>query len=301
MWFKNLQIFRLPRPWLTSGVNLMARLHERQLQPCGSLDAEQKGWVAPADDPAELVRVVGDDYLIALGIETRLLPAAVVREEADRDAAALEQRQGFKPSRKQVKELREMAYIDMLPRAFTRRRRVFAWIDPINGWLCIDAASRNLADDVVLKLHDTLDEFPLSLVQTVKSPIAAMRDWVMLGEAPEGFTIDDDCEMQRTKVGVTAKVRHINALPSFEELSERVNEGFEPTRLALTWRDRVSFVLTDRYEVKKLDFLDVVRDEVDGDNNDEIFDSEFALMAGELKLMLAELVEALGGEKPQEA
>jgi recombination associated protein RdgC len=68
-----------------------------------------------------------------------------------------------------------------------------------------------------------------------------------------------------------------------------------PTRLALTWRDRVSFVLTDKLEVKRVKLLDVAATENDGEADDaeERFEADFVLMTGLLDRFLAELAEAI--------
>ena len=48
----------------------------------------------------------------------------------------------------------------------------------------------------------------------------------------------------------------------------------------------------------RVDFLDIVRDQVDGDADDAeaLFNAEFALMTGELVHLLPAVVRALGGE-----
>jgi len=71
------------------------------------------------------------------------------------------------------------------------------------------------------------------------------------------------------------------------------------TRLGLTWNDRVSFVLTDKLQVKRLEFLNIAKDNSEGESTlskDEQFDIDFTLMAGELTQLLADLTEVLGGE-----
>jgi recombination associated protein RdgC len=58
-------------------------------------------------------------------------------------------------------------------------------------------------------------------------------------------------------------------------------------------------VLTEKLEIKRLDFLDVVRDQVgegDKDDAEALFNAEFALMTGELAHLLPAVVAALGGE-----
>jgi recombination associated protein RdgC len=79
--------------------------------------------------------------------------------------------------------------------------------------------------------------------------------------------------------------------------------GKHPTRLGLTWSDRVSFVLTDKMQVKRLEFLDMTKDTADGGDVDaaEQFDIDFAVMAGELAKLLDDLGQALGGEVRKDA
>jgi recombination associated protein RdgC len=69
--------------------------------------------------------------------------------------------------------------------------------------------------------------------------------------------------------------------------------------LALTWSDRVSFVLTEALDIKRIAPLDVLTENTDNvsTNDDEKFDSDMMLMTGELSKMLDDLLLALGGEK----
>ena len=69
-----------------------------------------------------------------------------------------------------------------------------------------------------------------------------------------------------------------------------------PTQLAMTWDNRVSFVLTEQLAIKKIKLLDVVLEGKDasgkGDNG---FDADVAIATGELARLLPDLVDALGG------
>ena len=73
------------------------------------------------------------------------------------------------------------------------------------------------------------------------------------------------------------------------------------TRLAMTWGDKISFVLDDKLQIKRLSFLDILKEEADGqaENEEERFDLDFTLMTGELAKFVPELVAALGGEKAE--
>jgi len=66
-------------------------------------------------------------------------------------------------------------------------------------------------------------------------------------------------------------------------------------RLALTFNDRVSFVLTENLDIKRVvaqDILDQSEHNMPVDANEQ-FDGDFTLMCAELNQMLSALLEAL--------
>ena len=297
MWFKNLQLYRLPAPWKITAEEVEEQLARRRFVPCGSQDQSSSGWVSPTGDEF-LVHRVGGQWLIALGMEQKLLPSSVVKQEAEDRAEELAIQQGYKLGRKQMKELREQIMQELLPRAFSRRNKAFAWIDPTGGWLGVDAPSQSRAEDVLEALRKTLDVLPLTLLRTELSPVSAMADWLGGGEAPVGFSIDQDCEL-RSVTEEKAAVRYVRHTLEGDEVKAHLADGKLPTRLALTFDERVSFVLTEKLEIKRLDFLDVVKEKLDDQDSDDaraLFDAGFALMTGELALLLPAVIEALGGE-----
>lgn len=295
MFFKNLQPYRLSPEWPVTAETLHEQLAKKPFHPCGAQDFESRGWVAPCDG-GELVHAIGDNWLVCMQTEAKILPAAVVKQEAEKRAAEIAEQQGYKLGRKQMKELRDQITQELLPRAFTRLRKTYAWVNARSGWLVIDASSQTKAEDVLEALRHTLDTFPVTLLRTERSPMSAMANW-LAGEAPKCFAIDQDCTVRsiaedRKEV---AYRRGINDA----QIIEHLEAGCLPTKLAMTYDDRLSFVLTERSELKRLDFLDLIRDQINPDDHDDaqaLFDAEFALMTGELLRLLPAVVAAMGGE-----
>lgn len=299
MFFKNLHPYRLSPEWPITLDALREQLAKKPFRPCGSQDHESRGWVPPFDG-GELVHAVGADLLVCMQVEQRILPAAVVQKEADKRAALIEQEQGFKLGRKAMKELREQITQELLPRAFTRIRKTYAWLNVGAGWLVVDAASERKAEDVLELLRHSLDTFPLALLRTVRSPMSAMADW-LAGGAPEGFTLDQDFALQsisEDKARATFKGHDLEET----HIDELLAAGNLPTKLAMTFDDRISFVLTERGALKRIDFLDVIRDQAKADDLDAetLFNADLALMAGEFERLLSSVTEALGGEIKRE-
>ncbi|HEY0844506.1 MAG TPA: recombination-associated protein RdgC [Noviherbaspirillum sp.] len=299
MWFKNLQIYRLTAPWTMSSEQLEASLAPQTFAPCGNLDMQTQGWVSPRDN-GMLVHTVNRQMLLQLGTEKKLLPSTVINQVTKARAAEIEEQQGFKPGRKQMKELKEQVTDELLPRAFSIQRSTRVWIDPVNGWLVVDAASPAKADEVFKLLLKSLESLPFASLRTERSPLSAMTDWLAADEAPSGFTVDQDTELRATGEG-KATVRYVRHTIEADDVRRHIAAGKQCTRLAMTWADRVSFVLTETLAIKRVAPLDVLKENADSttQNEDERFDTDFALMTGELAKLIADLVEALGGEEQQ--
>jgi recombination associated protein RdgC len=127
---------------------------------------------------------------------------------------------------------------------------VFAWIDPVGGWLVIDAASPARAEEVLDALRDTLDELPVKMVKTQLSPVSVMTAWLAANEATGNFTIDLDCEL-RAVTDEKAAVRYVRHALDGKDMQDHLAAGKLPTRLAMTFDDRVSFILTEKMEIKR--------------------------------------------------
>ncbi|GAA4016819.1 recombination-associated protein RdgC [Actimicrobium antarcticum] len=275
---------------------LEAALAPQTFQPCTSLDMQTQGWISPREN-GMLVHTVNKQLLIALGTEKKLLPASVINQVAKARASEMEEQQGFKPGRKQMKEIKEQVTDELLPRAFSINRTTWAWIDPVNGWLIIDAGTAAKADEVLKLLIKGIAKLPLESLHVVQSPVAAMTEWLVEDAAPKGFTVDQDTELRASGEG-KATVRYVSQTMELVDVQRHIASGKQCTRLAMTWADRISFVLTESLTIKRIAPLDVIKENTDtgSQDDDERFDSDMMLMTGELAKMLDDLVFALGGQ-----
>jgi recombination associated protein RdgC len=296
MWFKNLQIYRLPAPWKITPDQLAAAIAPQAFTPCSSLELLSQGWVSPRNNGL-FVHTVNRQMVILLGTEKKLLPASVINQVTKARAAEIEEQQGFAPGRKQMRELKENVTDELLPRAFSIQSSTWVWIDPVNGWLVIDAGSTGKAEEVLKLLIKAIDKFPLETLRTVLSPATAMTGWLSSDEAPSGFTVDQDTELRSTGEG-KATVRYVRHALEADDVRRHIESGKQCTRLAMTWNDKISFVLTENLSIKRIAPLDVLKEDADGTskNDDERFDSDMMLMTGELHKLLTALIDALGGQ-----
>lgn len=293
--FKNLIVFQLIK-WEETPESLEAKLAINALQPCGGLDIQTSGWLPPKAEGGPFVHQCGKHLLICLGFQKKLLPASVVNQFTKAAAAKIEEREGYKPGRKQMKEIKEAVIDELLPRAFVIRSRINAWIDTENKWLVVNTFGAIKAEDLVAKLMRSVEGFGVCLVKTKTSPVVAMTAWLASNEAPKRFTIDQDCELE-SRGEQRAKVKYSRHSLESQEISNHIQSGKDATRLALTWNDRISFVLNENFEFKRVDPLDVIKERAASsvDSGDDAFDTDFALMTCEFPLLIGDLVNALGG------
>lgn len=296
MWFKNIFIYRLPVDFTITVAALQEKLAIKPLMPCSGLDKQSRGWVSCRGDD-RLVHVANNQILFALGVEQKLLPATIINRFTKERAADIEAQQGYKVGRKQLKDIKQVVTDDLLPRAFALQRTTYAWLDLVNGRLIIEAASSAKAEELLEQLGKTVDNFPVHLLQTELSPVAAMTDWLAGENAPAGFTIDRELELRASDES-KATVRYANHALEGKEILAHIAAGKRVTRLGMTWNDRISFVLNEHLQLKRLEFLDIIKEESSkvADNEDEMFELDFTLMTGELAKLLTVITEALGGE-----
>jgi recombination associated protein RdgC len=270
--------------------------------PCGSFDMQSKGWVF-SSDLERYVHSVNGQHLIALGVDQKLLPGSIVRQVATERAKEMAKEQGYPVGRRQMRELKMRVTEELRGRALTRKTVTHAWIDPTNGWLVVNASSEGKAEDVVETLRNALGSLQVTLLETERSASSAMTAWLMLGDAPHTFTIDDDLELQAADQSKPT-IRYVRHPLDGKEIRAQINSGMFATRMGLTWKDRVSFVLNEKLHVKKVEFLLIEKDkpEEGGETSPaEQFDIDFTLMTGELAALLNDLTKALGAPEAKQA
>ncbi|AXQ31758.1 recombination-associated protein RdgC [Solimonas sp. K1W22B-7] len=294
MWFKNLQVYRLPPGWAMSPGELEEELARQPLTPCMGQNLQSRGWVAPQGE-VPLVRSMERQLMIALGTEQKLLPGAVVRQHAEERAAQIEQVKGYKPGKKMMREIKDQVVLELLPRAFVRRRSLRSWIDPVGGWLVVDASAPAKAEELVEMLRNTLNgELAVTMLEPAQAPSALLTGWLASRQAPGRFELGDECELCGSDESKPT-VRYVRHGLEGEDIRRHIAEGKFATKLGLTWNDKVSFVLTEKLHIKKVKFLAVRETENEtSDHPEEQFDIDFALMSGELALLLTDLAEAVG-------
>ncbi|KQP49508.1 recombination-associated protein RdgC [Pseudorhodoferax sp. Leaf274] len=293
--FKNVMVYKLGGAWTATWEQIEEALGTQRFAECGATQERSAGWVPPrGEEHGPLVESVGGQYLLRLMVESKAVPASVVKRKADERAQQIEATTGRKPGKKEIRDLREEAKQALLPVAFTKRGATWVWIDLQARRFVVDAGSQNRVDEIISLLVKVLDGFMVQEVHTATSATAAMSEWLSSQEPPAGFSIDRECELKATDASKAA-IRYAHHPLDIEEIRQHIAEGKLPTKLAMTWDERVSFVLTESMQLRKLQFQDGVFEKTSQEKEDS-FDADAAISTGEISRLLPGLLEALGGE-----
>lgn len=302
MWFRNLQIYPLLEPFEYGGEALQEPLEVDRFTPCGSLQMHSLGWESPLGRDGQLLTHTSNGcIMVCARREDRLLPAAVVREALAEKVSEIEAAESRDVGRKEQVRLKDEIVQDLLPRAFTRSSRLYAYIDPKNGWIVVDSATPKKAEELISLLRESLGSLKVRPLQVANSPAAVMTAWLQQGPERD-FVVQDECELREPVEGGSILRCRRQDLAS-DEIASHIEAGKQVAKLAVEWQERLGCVLSEDLSVKRLRFLDLVMEEAaDTHADDEAarFDADFALMNLELSRFIPALLAAFGGPAEQD-
>ncbi|WP_421861440.1 recombination-associated protein RdgC [Marinobacter salarius] len=300
MWFRNARVFRFTKPFEITAEALEEKLQEDAFKPCGPQETSRQGWVSPMGKHSDLlVHSAGGYHLIALRKEEKLLPASVIKELVDEKAEMIEAEQHRKVRRKEKDELKEEVTLEMLPRAFSKNRRCYAYLAPADGVLVVDAGSSKQAEDLASTLRKSLGSLPVRPPAVEQAPAFTFTGWLNESiDLPTSIELGNECELKDTSEdGGVVRCKGLDL--QGDEIRSHLDAGMQVTKLSVTWDDNLSFVLDEELGIRRLKFGDTLQeklDDVDADDAAARFDAAFSLMTLELARLIPGLLEALGGE-----
>lgn len=280
MWIKNATIFGINPKFKFAPDNFALT----SFAPVSEFALMSSGWSPVRGD--ELCVKLGLHSLLNFTIEKKVIPASAVKTRLAAKRAEIEQAQGFAPGKKATKELKERVIDEMLPTAFAARTTIQVWIDQVNHRLIVDSTSGAVVDMIQIALIKAFGDIGL---QDIYWPGAdVLTDWLDI-EAPHNFTTDDEVTLQWPgERGKTAKFAKANLGDT--DIGEGIRLGAQVSALAMTFDRRLSFVITDNVQLRRIRPLDVITSaEREGDV--DAFENDFFLMTAEISALINALVE----------
>lgn len=299
MWFKNLAIYRFTEPFTATAEELEQKLQQQPFRPCGSHDEFSFGWTAPLGKASDaLVHANNGFMMICAKKEEKVVPSSVINEMLQEKISEIEEREARKLPGKERTRIKDELIFDLLPRAFSFSRKTFAYIDSQGGWLVVDAASPKKAEDLLSQLRKCLGSLPVVPIGASIKTAPILTQWLLHHDTPADIVIQDECELRSPEEegAIIRCKRHDLALP---EIKNHLDNGKQVIKLAISWADRLSFVLDENLLVKRLKFLDLIQEQaadIEAFDDAEQFDADFSIMSAELAQFFPRLLELFNAD-----
>ncbi len=289
MWFKNLSLYRLPVDFKFDAVAFQEAFAKAAMKPIGPLEPKRMGFVPVVGDA--LYHAASNGVLIALGTQERILPATVVAQAVADDAQQFFERTGRRPGKKMHEQIKDKVRFEMLPKAFVRNQTQLAYFDFERNLLLVNAAGDTAAECICTELRLGFGSFTVEPVQTEESVSAMMSAWLVSSKCDGPFVLGDECELKDpVDAGCAIKAKRQDL--GLDEIREHARTGKKVSQLALLYDNRLSFVLDEKFKLRKLKFLDIILDEIKdtaGEDEAAELDTRFTLQVLEFRRLIGEL------------
>lgn len=263
--------------------------------PTSAVQPRTVGLVAPhPQEPDVLAHPVGRAGMVMLCMqtETRTAPAALLRERVEQQCKQLERATGPKPGRAQRREITEHIRLDMLGAAFPRKRRTLILLAPQAGLVLIEGTSNATFDDALTLLAGLLPKaFGIAVypLRTLLSTDAELEAWALRG-CPDGLELGQRLALHGPE-GEAVSYADLDLERAADEIDHHIStDRYSVSRLEITWRRRVSFVIDPALRLRRVRLLDTP-DDIDPSDAADDWSSTALITASELTACVRSLVD----------
>jgi len=278
---------------------LRQHLAERPFTEPMSLEASSAGFV-PVGDMADTVVTFEGGLAFAVRQDVKVVPGSAVKAEVEKRVQAIEKERGFRPGRKERKEIKEAVHDSLLAKAMCRSTVVTCLYDPATQHLFVGSGSKAMADTVTGLLIKTVGSVKTETIHIsdIKHGLTT-RLGVWLGGDTEVFDPLQPADTVALKKSSEKLTVHMTDLAQAEKaLTEAIQAGFVVASMGMQHGDTTSFRLTSDFHLKSI-ALETPPTEGSGPmTNDELWLHQAAIEVLYLSRVVTSLCELLGYKAP---
>lgn len=290
MWFKNLVIFPIKTEQLIDDAQLEQLLSQHEFQPCSQQQQVSIGFCPPLPAGNGFCFSQGDNTLLAVKRQERLLPSSVISETLAEKVEQLEQQESRKIGRNERQTLKDEITFELLPRAFTRTQQHWLYINRADGYVVIGVGSASRADELLSLLREALGSLP-AVPLASKLNLSHLLTQTFIGEHGELLAAGDEFELRQS--GETDTItRHKNHDLTVDECKQLLADEWQVSKLLCNWRDRIQFILDKDGLIKRIKFSESLFNDDDYQDDDTMAAAaDFTLQAEQINYLLRDLID----------
>lgn len=251
------------------------------------------GWAKPFGKHGDcLVEFTGDYALLCVKQENKILPASVVNEMVAEKVEAIELEDGRVVRKREKDDIKENILMTILPQAFKKTSLLYGFIDMAKGYLIINSGSFGSAEEFAALLRKSIGTLPIVPAFANIDLDVHLTSWLANGELPQGFAIGSNAELEEPD-DTNAQVKLKGHDLTCEEVLAHLESGKRVTKLALNWRSRIGFTLSNDGSIKQVGFSETIKEEnadIPKEDMKVKLEADLLLGASELSQFLSELL-----------
>ena len=237
---------------------------------------------------------VGNDIILCCELQKKLIPSQVLSDAIQKMAVELEKEQGYKPGKKQLRDIKDAILLKLHEQAFVTSKLINVWINTEHNLLCIESTSKGLVDDIMKRLARDF-QYHGKPIQVRTSVTGFMRqvilnDYSLVGSGLEigsNLLLHDDANKKQ--------ISYKNEDISTEEIKSHLFQGKLPKKIELEMLGKgVSFEIDENLIISKIDIADITIERSDYENEEEYFDSLFSMYSHQCTEIITSLFGVLG-------
>lgn len=281
---KNLTIFSTHPSWIPD-----FSLLDKNLSIPGKLGYSWK----VLRDGLPYIRI-GENIILTCELQKKLIPAQVVADEVKKRVTELEKEQGYKLGKKQTQDVKEAILIKLHEQAFVTSKLINVWINTKHNTLCIESTGKGLVDDVMTRLSRDI-EYHGKPIEVKNSVIGFMRHIILSDAALLGSLLRIGRNLVLQDDENKKQISYKNEDIVTDEIKNHLFQGKTPKRIELEiMRKCVSFEIDENLIISKINIDDIKIERSDYDNEDDYFDSLFAMYSAQCMEIITSLLDVLG-------
>lgn len=318
--FKNLSVFKLDDEHKDLTIHdLQVALEKKPFHKCLSTQSYSTGFVAPIEDDDRIaLEIVPHVFVMCLKREQKIMPDAALNELLNLKIKEIKANESREVNAKEKRELKDNLIVELLPRALSEHTKTFAYWDTVKGWFVVDTSSSNKAENFISVLRrlftgqiDAVDEVnseqPLTRQPSLKAiPLGkaiagnvarSLTGWVDVPDLHnefENFQVGNECQL---KNATGQKISYKKCDLTVSTVGKHISLDMDVVQLEMMWKEKINFILDEKLAIKRVTFIGFSCDDIR--TAESRFISEMIITAGEVNLLLSDLVSAFGGLQGQ--
>jgi recombination associated protein RdgC len=208
-----------------------------RFEPCGPNDMERCGFVGEMTRGALFVK-----------IERKRVPAEALNRWVDEWAA----KQPERPGKRALKEAKELALAELLPRAFPRSATIRVHV--FEHFLAVGTTSAADLDLIATLLVTAFPGLTLWAPDTSRLP-AHMREWLdPFSDVVAPVSVGDRAILANPERRVSVQAHALMGDPALRA----AHRDLMPVEVAVSWQERIEMRLTDGLQIKSAKLVGIV-------------------------------------------